>query len=50
MEEQTVTISLKEYLELQKDSLKLQALEEAGVDNWSGYPNAMDLLEQYEDY
>ena len=45
--EETVTISKKEYERLLKDSAKLQALENGGVDNWQGYSYAME--EYYKD-
>ena len=32
----------------EKDSLFLDALEHAGVDNWNGYGYALDLYEQYK--
>lgn len=41
----TVTISKKEYESLLDDSLMLQALEEAGVDNWQWYPEAIKQFE-----
>ncbi|MDT8894230.1 YqaJ viral recombinase family protein [Halomonas sp. I1] len=41
----TVTISRKEYDALLEARAKLDALEAAGVDNWSGYPDAMAQLE-----
>jgi hypothetical protein len=47
--EETVTISKKEYEELVKDSEKLSALEAAGVDNWQGYDNAMEMMKDMED-
>jgi len=31
---------------LENESLKLQALQEAGVDNWDGYSYAMDILDE----
>lgn len=37
-----VTIPLEEYLGLKEDSDKLLALEVMGVDNWSGYDEAMN--------
>ena len=43
----TTTIPLKEYESLQKDAEKLQALEQAGVDNWSGYDYAMEILRDW---
>ena len=39
----TVTISASEYKQLLKAQAKLDALEGAGVDNWQGYDDAMDL-------
>lgn len=38
-----VTIPKKEYDLLIKDSEFLNALQAAGVDNWSGYDNALGL-------
>lgn len=43
-----VTIPLSEYLSLQEDAEWLQALENAGVDNWSGYDYARELLNEHE--
>lgn len=37
-----VTIPKEEYESLLNDSLKLQCLECAGVDNWEGYSIAME--------
>lgn len=37
----------KENRELKKRDLKLEALEQAGVDNWDGYGDAMDLLAEW---
>ena len=34
-----------EYLELEKRDKFLSALEQAGVDNWSGYSHAYEILE-----
>ena len=47
--EETVTISKKEYESLLEDSEKLSALEAAGVDNWEGYDNAMEMMKDMED-
>ena len=33
---------------LENDERKLAALENAGVDNWTGYDYAMELLREYE--
>ena len=43
--EDTVTISREEYEQLLADSDKLACLEGAGVDNQSGYGDAMEMLE-----
>lgn len=32
---------------LRKDSIMLRCLEMAGVDNWSGYSHAYDIMEEY---
>jgi hypothetical protein len=37
-----VTISLKEYCDLEISSIELHALHNAGVDNWVGYNSAID--------
>ena len=42
----TVTISLVKYEGLLAESRLLQALENAGVDNWDGYYYAMDELRE----
>lgn len=40
-----VTISRDEYDSLKRDSRMLEALRSAGVDNWEGYDDALDMLE-----
>jgi ribosomal protein S2 len=42
----TVSMSVKEYQDLKRDQKMLEALEAAGVDNWEGYPDAMEIFEQ----
>ena len=42
----TVTISKEEYDELLDDSKFLSALRACGVDNWSGYDNALDMIDE----
>jgi hypothetical protein len=42
MEEETITIKKSEYDSLLQDSAILQALYDAGVDNWPGYSIAME--------
>ena len=46
METETITISKEEYESLLEDSDKLLALEGAGVDNWEGYAEAMELFKE----
>jgi len=45
-EEESITITRKEYVSLLKDSCKLNYLEGGGVDNWEGYSDS--LTEDYE--
>lgn len=40
-----ITISKREYRQLLKDSLELDLLNGAGVDNWSGIDYAFDSSE-----
>ena len=42
-------INEKRLLELLKKENELNALERAGVDNWSGYYEAKDLYTDYQD-
>jgi len=44
--EETITITKKEYESLLEDSKWLQALEGAGVDNWSGYDYAREIFNE----
>lgn len=46
MEENTITISKKEYDQLIERSETLAALEAAGVDNWEGYDYAMEFIKE----
>lgn len=39
-------ISKEYYDQLEYDSIKLQALEEMGVDNWGGYSEAMKIAKK----
>lgn len=51
--EKTITITEKEYNELQGYSFRLAYLEGAGVDNWDGYGDASEQWEadgMEEDY
>lgn len=45
-EVETVTISREEYLSLVNDSLFLNALRNAGVDNWDYYDIAVEEYQQ----
>lgn len=45
MSEETVTITKKEYDELCASQKILDALEAGGVDNWEGYDDAMEALD-----
>lgn len=47
-EEELVTISKKEYEMLKSRELELSALEQAGVDNWSGYGDHWEYMEDDE--
>jgi len=49
MSKETVTITKAEYEELVKNSNFLEALRCAGVDNWSGYGEAFDILNEWDE-
>jgi hypothetical protein len=42
MDDETITITLEEYQDLQDSSKFLMCLHAAGVDNWDGYDWAME--------
>lgn len=42
--DEMITITKREYDALKRAELKLDCLEEAGVDNWCGYSEAMKLF------
>jgi hypothetical protein len=44
-----VILSSEEYKSLLEDRAKLDALEAYGVDNWSGYGEAMMSMEEDEE-
>lgn len=46
---ETITVPKVVYDELSRDSEILGALKACGVDNWSGYGEAMEYLESTED-
>jgi hypothetical protein len=39
-----ITITKKEYEEMKRDSELLSCLEACGVEEWSGWDKAMDML------
>ncbi len=45
--EEMITIPKKEYDELVHASNFLTCLESAGVDNWSGYSYAQEMMDEY---
>lgn len=47
--EPTVTIAKSHYAQLLDDQYKLECLEAAGVDNWSGYDDAMEMYREGEE-
>jgi len=46
---ETVLLDETEYNTLCAAYDKLTCLEACGVDNWSGYPDAMDTLEELQE-
>ena len=48
MVEDTIIVSRNEYFKLQERDNFLSALEAAGVDNWDGYGDAQDILEEWD--
>jgi len=48
MSDITVTISISEYEQLQKDSEFLDCLRAIGVDNWEGYSEACRIIDKEE--
>lgn len=46
---ETITIPIEKYYRLRDAAWRLNALENAGVDNWDGYDYAVELLEGTED-
>lgn len=45
--EETITITKAEYDSLKEDENLLLALQSAGVDNWSGYDYARELMAEW---
>jgi len=46
MAEETITITKKEYNQLVDNSRFLTCLEACGVDNWIGFDDAHDMMEE----
>ena len=44
-----VVITKEEYESLLEDSNFLSALKAAGVDNWSGYGEAFDIMREWDE-
>ena len=44
--EETITITKKEYEQLQRDQWLLECLRGAGVDNWEGYDYAIEMMNE----
>lgn len=42
-----ITIDVTRFKKLEEKERKLEALFACGVDNWSGYDDAMELLEEW---
>lgn len=48
-DQEMITIKKSYYDELMENDLKLSALDAAGVDNWVGYDDAMDIFQEWLD-
>ena len=46
---QTIEIALEEFDSLKESEMRLLALENAGVDNWSGYDYAVEILQEMKE-
>lgn len=44
-----VSITLERYVELLDKELQLDALECAGVDNWEGFDDAMEIYNEWKE-
>jgi hypothetical protein len=49
IKDDTVTMTKRTYLAIEKKLLWLECLEQAGVDNWAGIDYAYDLRTEYEE-
>jgi len=45
MDNPVKTISVEEYNDLKQKELKLECLENCGVDNWVGYSDALEQMQ-----
>jgi len=48
-EQETVTITLQEYEKLLRDADMLMCLEDAGVDNWAFYGDAVWMFRELQE-
>ena len=48
MDDKNITITLKEYIQLKKNTQIFNVLEWVGVDNWEGWDVAMKLLKEQD--
>lgn len=46
MSDNTITIDREEYEQLLEDQAFLYALQAAGVDNWQGYVEAQEMMDE----
>tara|TARA_R110000868_G_scaffold300126_1_gene560535 strand:+ start:55711 stop:55866 length:156 start_codon:yes stop_codon:yes gene_type:complete len=49
MEQETITIPINVYQKLMKDQCLLNCLHIAGVDNWEGYYEAIEIFNEEEE-
>ena len=49
MKPKMITISQEEYDQLLEDSNLLDCLRNCGVDNWGGWDDAMEMMNEVED-
>ncbi len=49
MSQELVTITEEEYQSLKEDARLLQCLRAAGVDNWEGWDDAIDIFNEEEE-
>ncbi len=49
MDDDKITVSRKEYLDLRLSAARLQCLEAGGVDNWDWFSDSLEGLDSLED-